>query len=90
LTGLLQRQAVANQARVKGTRFPFAFGGSYDIVAAANKKVRDDIYMESNHSPPCDAYTGTDYAAHSYGSRPAHAMLFYHHRAPRGRIGGLT
>jgi hypothetical protein len=87
---LAARKAAASAARLTGATLAYPFGGSYDIVAAGNKQVRSDAYLEANHSPPCDAYTGTPYASSSYGSRPAHAMLFYHHRAPRGSTGGLT
>ena len=53
--------------------------------------MRSAVYLEANHSPPINSYVGTPYAGlMSDGAKPAHAMLFYHHRAPRGSTGGLT
>lgn len=91
LKDLALRNEQAKVAREAGRVFPFPFGGSYAMVAAANAQVRADLYMEANHSPPNDSYVGTKYQGlFDYASRPAHAMLFYHHRAPRGSTGGLT
>jgi hypothetical protein len=87
---LKERADEARDAREVGTRFLLPYGGAHTWVTAANKEVRDLLYLESNHSPPNDSYKGSKYDALSIGQRPAHAMLFYHHRAPRGRLNGAS
>jgi hypothetical protein len=87
---------VAKDARTPGKEFPYAYGGAHDDVVAHNAARRALINLESNHSPPNASYHGTvfDDPQHEkyipIGKRPAHAMLYYHHRSPRGRLGGAS
>ena len=46
---LAARKAVAADARQSGAVLEYPFGGSYDIVAAADKEVRSAVYLEANH-----------------------------------------
>ena len=72
---LAARKTVAADARQSGAVLEYPFGGSYDLVAAADKVVRSSVYLEANHSPPIDSYVGTPYAGLlSDGAKPAHAM----------------
>jgi len=87
---LTQRKQDAAAARVMGARFAYPMGGSYTDVAKFDAEHRGDLYMEANHTPAEDAYVGTPYAVVARGDRPAHSMLFYHHRNPRGELGGAS
>lgn len=91
MADLEKRRIAAALARQATATFDYPFGFSYEVVARQNAEVRELVYLEANHSPPNDAYFGTPYAdTTAYATRPAHAMLFYHHRSPRGSVGGLT
>jgi hypothetical protein len=87
---LPQRKDDAAAARVLGATFAYPMGGSYTDVAKFDKAHRSDLYMEANHTPAEDAYVGTPYEGVARGDRPAHSMLFYHHRNPRGELGGAS
>jgi hypothetical protein len=88
---LLTRARQSAAAKDKGAEFQYPMGGSYNDVVKFNKNHRDSCWMEANHTPAMDAYVGTPYAdVTTEGNRPAHAMLFYHHRAIRGQLGGAS
>lgn len=85
-----KRIELARQSRVQGARADYPFGGAHSMVQAWNKAVRSHIYLESNHSPPEASYRGSPWADVPSGERPAHSMVYYHHRSPSGSVGGAS
>lgn len=85
LDKLAERLAEAQEGKAPGQRFPYPIGGSYQLVASFNSQHRDVCYMEANHTPAVDAYVDSPFEALvNYDQKPAHAMMFYHHRKPKG------
>ena len=85
-----RRKAQAKQAREIGATFDYPLGGAHGWVTAENRLLRQNLYLESNHSPPEASYRGSPWENWPSGQRPAHAMLYYHHRSPRGSVGGAS
>ena len=80
----------ARLARRVGEKFKYPYGGAHSMVTKLNSDVRAALYLESNHSPPEASYRNSPWEHISSGDRPAHSMLFYHHRSPSGSVGGAS
>lgn len=87
---LSQLALEAAAACERNARFPYSMGGSYREVVTFNAEHRSACYMEANHTPAEDSYVDTPYADLPRNDRPAHAMMYYHHRSPRGALGGAS
>lgn len=83
-------KAQASYFRQDGKRHPLPMGRDHSFVQNCNRTISSDLLVESNHSPPNDCYKSSQWEKKTVGERPAHTMLFYHHRNPKSGLGGAS
>lgn len=76
----------AEAARKSGVKNPKPYGGSHRNVRLNSCQ----FLLESNHTPPKDVYKSSPYSSIDEQDMPAILMHFYHHRHPRGDVGGAS
>ena len=83
---LIQAKLEAEAAIKIGVKNPKPYGGPHLKV----KLNSCQFLLESNHTPPKDVYKDTYYDSIHEDNMPAVLMHFYHHRHPRGDVGGAS